>query len=172
MTPESISQQLVMISWGGINATQTCGFKTLPHLQLPLSQTDSHAPIVVGLATMLRTALFASHLHNLLVSNYSTEEYPSSVTTAEVTNLVGHARNSSRAPIALANFSRVCMPRSACTRDVTCELYCSKINFKYVCVQIDYSTLRGLKFSGASISITSSHLACVLLPSCPTVCRM
>ena len=36
----------------------------------------------------------------------------------------GFARNSSRAPCALASFSRARMPRSACTRDVTCELYC------------------------------------------------
>ena len=34
------------------------------------------------------------------------------------------ARNSSRAPCALASFSRARIPRSACTRDVTCELYC------------------------------------------------
>ena len=34
------------------------------------------------------------------------------------------ARNSSRAPCALASFSRAHMPRSVCTRDVTCELYC------------------------------------------------
>ena len=36
----------------------------------------------------------------------------------------GFAHNSSRAPCALASFLRACMPRSACTRDVTCELYC------------------------------------------------
>ena len=36
------------------------------------------------------------------------------------------ARNSSRAPCALASFSRARIPRSACTRDVTCELYCTK----------------------------------------------
>ena len=34
------------------------------------------------------------------------------------------ARNSSRAPCALASFSRARIPRSACTCDVTCELYC------------------------------------------------
>ena len=38
----------------------------------------------------------------------------------------GFARNSSKAPCALASFSRVRIPRSACTRDVTCELYCIK----------------------------------------------
>ena len=37
----------------------------------------------------------------------------------------GFTRSSSRAPCALASFSRACMPRSARTRDVTCELYCS-----------------------------------------------
>ena len=36
----------------------------------------------------------------------------------------GFTRSSSRAPCALASFSRARMPRSACTRDVTCELYC------------------------------------------------
>jgi len=36
----------------------------------------------------------------------------------------GFARISSRAPCALASFSRARIPRSACTRDVTCELYC------------------------------------------------
>jgi len=35
------------------------------------------------------------------------------------------ARNFSRAPCALASFSRARIPRSACTHDVTCELYCS-----------------------------------------------
>jgi len=37
----------------------------------------------------------------------------------------GFARNSSRAPCALVSFSRARMPCSACTRDVTCELYCT-----------------------------------------------
>jgi len=36
----------------------------------------------------------------------------------------GFARNSSRASCALATFLHAHMPRSACTRDVTCELYC------------------------------------------------
>jgi len=39
----------------------------------------------------------------------------------------GFAHNSSRAPCTLASFSRACMPRSVCTRDVTCELYCSHV---------------------------------------------
>ena len=38
------------------------------------------------------------------------------------------ARNSSRAPCVLASFSHARMPRSACTRDVTCELYCIQCN--------------------------------------------
>ena len=42
----------------------------------------------------------------------------------ELSSGVGFARNSSRAPCALASFSRARMPCSACTRDVTCELYC------------------------------------------------
>ena len=37
----------------------------------------------------------------------------------------GFACNSSRAACALASLSRARKPRSACTRDVTCELYCS-----------------------------------------------
>ena len=36
----------------------------------------------------------------------------------------GFTRSSSRAPCALASFSRARIPRSARTRDVTCELYC------------------------------------------------
>ena len=43
----------------------------------------------------------------------------------------GFARNSSRAPCALASFSRAHMPCSACTRDVTCELYCNYFNYSY-----------------------------------------
>ena len=39
----------------------------------------------------------------------------------------GFTRSSSRAPCALASFSRARMPRGACTRDVTCELYCTLI---------------------------------------------
>ena len=41
----------------------------------------------------------------------------------------GFARNSSKYPCTLASFSRARMPRSACTRDVTCELYC---NYAYM----------------------------------------
>jgi len=37
---------------------------------------------------------------------------------------VDFTRSSSRAPCALESFSRARMPRSARTRDVTCELYC------------------------------------------------
>ena len=48
----------------------------------------------------------------------------------------GFTRNSSRAPRALASFSHARMPRSAYTRNVTCELYCSlhlhRENLKYV----------------------------------------
>ena len=40
----------------------------------------------------------------------------------------GFAHNSSRAPCALASFSCARMPHSACTRDVTCELYCKPQN--------------------------------------------
>ena len=42
-------------------------------------------------------------------------------------------RNSSRAPCALVSFSRARMPRSACTHDVTCELYCTYLEpVKYI----------------------------------------
>ena len=41
----------------------------------------------------------------------------------------GFARNSLRAPCALTSFSRARIPRSACTRDVTCELYCIVVIF-------------------------------------------
>ena len=41
----------------------------------------------------------------------------------------GFTRSSSRAPCALASFSRACMPRSAHTCDVTCELYCISNGF-------------------------------------------
>jgi len=44
----------------------------------------------------------------------------------------GFARNSSRAPCALASFSHARMPRSACTHDVTCELYCRTEHFRVV----------------------------------------
>ena len=48
----------------------------------------------------------------------------------------GFTRISSRAPCALASFSRARMPCSACTRDVTCELYCrlSPINCTWLYV--------------------------------------
>ena len=39
----------------------------------------------------------------------------------------GFTHSSSRAPCALASFSRARMPRIVRTRDVTCELYCSYI---------------------------------------------
>ena len=35
--------------------------------------------------------------------------------------------NSSKHPCTLASFSRARMPRSVCTRDVTCELYCISV---------------------------------------------
>ena len=117
MTPNSASQQLVIIHWGGINATQTCGLNVSPHLLLPLSQVGFHVLIVVSLATTLRTVLFAPHLHDLLISDQWSEEHQStlmtelqyartlitpdacehpagtctSVTTVEVTTLIGHA---------------------------------------------------------------------------------
>ena len=43
----------------------------------------------------------------------------------ELSGDFGFARNSSKHPCSLASFSRARIPRSACTRDVTCELYCS-----------------------------------------------
>ena len=42
----------------------------------------------------------------------------------ELSDDFGFARNSSKHPCTLASFSRACMPRSACTSDATCELYC------------------------------------------------
>ena len=36
----------------------------------------------------------------------------------------GFACNSSKTPCTLASFLRARMPRGACTRDITCELYC------------------------------------------------
>ena len=113
MTSNSISLQLVIINWGGINATQICGLNVSPHLQLPLSQAGFHAHILVRLTTTLRTVLyFTPHLQNLLVSNQSTEkqhwhrnpslqgllitpnafEHPAGTcTSVEVTTFVGHA---------------------------------------------------------------------------------
>ena len=38
---------------------------------------------------------------------------------------IGFARKSSKSPRTLASFSRAGVPRSAYTRDVTCELYCN-----------------------------------------------
>ena len=46
------------------------------------------------------------------------------VAIVELSGDFGFARNSSKHPCALTSFSRARMPRSACTRDVTCELYC------------------------------------------------
>ena len=42
----------------------------------------------------------------------------------ELSGDFGFARNSSKCPCSLASFSCARMPRSACTCDVTCELYC------------------------------------------------
>jgi len=42
----------------------------------------------------------------------------------ELSGDFGFVRNSSKHPCTLASFSHARMPRSACTRDVTCELYC------------------------------------------------
>ena len=42
----------------------------------------------------------------------------------ELSGDFGFARNSSKHPCTLASFLHACMPRSVCTRDVTCELYC------------------------------------------------
>ena len=39
---------------------------------------------------------------------------------------IGFALKSSKSPRTLASFSRARVPRSACTHDVTCELYCIK----------------------------------------------
>ena len=40
----------------------------------------------------------------------------------ELSGDFGFARNSSKRPCTLVSFSHARMPRSACTRDVTCEL--------------------------------------------------
>ena len=50
----------------------------------------------------------------------------------ELSGDFGFARNSSKHPCTLVSFSRACMPRSACTRDVTCELYCSYLDLSFV----------------------------------------
>ena len=44
----------------------------------------------------------------------------------ELLSDLGFARNSSKHPRTLASFSRARMPCSACTRNVTCELYCKQ----------------------------------------------
>jgi len=49
----------------------------------------------------------------------------SKLAVVELSGDFGFARNSSKYPCTLASFSRARMPRSACTRDVTCELYCT-----------------------------------------------
>jgi len=51
--------------------------------------------------------------------------FPGKLAIVQLLSGFSFARNSSRAPCALASFSRARMPCSACTRDVTCELYCS-----------------------------------------------
>jgi len=43
----------------------------------------------------------------------------------ELSSDFGFARNSSKHPCTLASFSRARIPRSACTCNVTCELYCT-----------------------------------------------
>ena len=56
----------------------------------------------------------------------------------ELSGDFGFARNSSKRPCTLASFSRARMPRSACTCDVTCELYCkfsSQVRGKQVHLQ-------------------------------------
>ena len=102
--------------YNGIHVTQTCGLNALLLLQQPLNLADSHVPIVARLATTLRIAIFATQLHNLLLSNQSPDqlstmnpapqsartlitphvlEHPvgtcTNVNTAEVTTLAGHA---------------------------------------------------------------------------------
>jgi len=62
----------------------------------------------------------------------------------ELSGDFGFARNSSKHPCTLASFSHACMPRSACTRDVTCELYCKdkqvyKPSIKKACKSIENS---------------------------------
>ena len=42
----------------------------------------------------------------------------------ELSGDFGFAHNSSKRPCTLTSFSHARMPRSACTRDNTCELYC------------------------------------------------
>ena len=49
------------------------------------------------------------------------------LTIVQLSSGFSFACNSSRAPCALASFLRARMPRSACTREVTCELYCMLI---------------------------------------------
>jgi len=47
-----------------------------------------------------------------------------SLAIVELSGDFGFAHNSLKHPCTLASFSRARMPRSACTRDITCELYC------------------------------------------------
>jgi len=48
----------------------------------------------------------------------------------ELSGDFGFARNSSKHPYTLVSFSHARMPRSVCTRDVTCELYCRRSHVK------------------------------------------
>ena len=51
----------------------------------------------------------------------------------ELSGDFGFARNSSKhGPCTLTSFSRFCMPRCACTRDVTCKLYCSSLQYNII----------------------------------------
>jgi len=45
------------------------------------------------------------------------------IAIVELSGDFGFAHSSSKRPCTLASFSRARMPRSACTHDVTCELY-------------------------------------------------
>ena len=58
----------------------------------------------------------------------------------ELSGEFGFARNSSKYPCTLTSFSRARMPRSVCTHDVTCELYCMYI-YSVKPLQIDYLLL-------------------------------
>ena len=58
------------------------------------------------------------------------------ISIVELSGDYGFAHNSSKHPCTLMSFSRAHMPRSACTRDITCELYCIMLFFAWTVIQV------------------------------------
>jgi len=61
---------------------------------------------------------------------------------------IGFAKKSSKPPRTLTSFSRACVLRSACTCDVTCELYCSIL-------PVTFTSIGSFK---SSVTIIDSHM--------------